>query len=760
MIEHNLDVLKCADWLIDLGPEGGDAGGQVVAQGTPEEVARARGSYTAQFLRPLLRCRPGRPRAPPMSGDAHPLPPFVPASELAAQHPDGFRPGPDAPGSTCSAPPVGEVVYVGKSRTCGGASSTTCTLASRRTGRSSRRARRSSSSRRRASGRRSCSRRASSSSTSPRQHAAQGRPQLPVPRGRPLGERFPRILVVRRRPRRRAGHAAVRPVHERPRGPRGPDSCSPRRSGSDSCVQAPQEGVPVLPPDDVHGAVHRRGRRRELSRPGGPGDRRPPRGHGRPHATGRTRDARGRPRGGVRAGARPSRDALARALRPRRAPARDRTRRGARGRDRPRLPDGPRRACASPSELLRVDDGEVRGTEPHLLVTPAGRRPGAGELLRQFLTQYYGSRLDAPSGSYVAGGRNRTASTRPSTGCRGAGDRGQVPADGTVRRRSPTSPSASRGPTSIQSSPRAAPREVLLALQSLLVLPTIPNRIEGVDISIFQGSNAVGSLVVFQRGAPLKIGVPALPDPLGRRDERLRDGRGRWCTDASPADWPRRRSCPDLLLIDGGKGQLDGRPRRARGARPRRPDPDDRPREARRGGLPTRGVRAAASEPERAGDAPLAGRARRGAPLRGHLPPHPTTDPPAARTPRSAAQSPGRADRCGRPGRLRQDRRYVRESVRPLGGPMNGRPATRRATSAGGEPAQLLLRLEDRGVERLGGERGRRALGDRLDGELEGGLLGAAGRRSSPRGSRRRRGGCGRSRRPSSRSSHRSGRAR
>ncbi|MEA3142848.1 MAG: excinuclease subunit [Thermoplasmata archaeon] len=54
VIEHNLDVIKCADWVIDLGPEGGDAGGQVIAEGTPEEVAQVEGSHTGQFLRPLL----------------------------------------------------------------------------------------------------------------------------------------------------------------------------------------------------------------------------------------------------------------------------------------------------------------------------------------------------------------------------------------------------------------------------------------------------------------------------------------------------------------------------------------------------------------------------------------------------------------------------------------------------------------------------------------------------------------------------------
>ena len=57
VIEHNLDVIKTADWLIDLGPEGGDGGGMVVATGTPEEVAKCPDSYTGQFLEPLLKGR-------------------------------------------------------------------------------------------------------------------------------------------------------------------------------------------------------------------------------------------------------------------------------------------------------------------------------------------------------------------------------------------------------------------------------------------------------------------------------------------------------------------------------------------------------------------------------------------------------------------------------------------------------------------------------------------------------------------------------
>jgi len=54
IIEHNLDVIKSADWLIDLGPEGGDAGGRIVAEGTPEQVAKNRKSYTGQALRAVL----------------------------------------------------------------------------------------------------------------------------------------------------------------------------------------------------------------------------------------------------------------------------------------------------------------------------------------------------------------------------------------------------------------------------------------------------------------------------------------------------------------------------------------------------------------------------------------------------------------------------------------------------------------------------------------------------------------------------------
>ena len=57
VIEHNLDVIKTADWIVDLGPEGGAGGGAVVATGTPEQVVDVAGSHTAQYLRRVLRAR-------------------------------------------------------------------------------------------------------------------------------------------------------------------------------------------------------------------------------------------------------------------------------------------------------------------------------------------------------------------------------------------------------------------------------------------------------------------------------------------------------------------------------------------------------------------------------------------------------------------------------------------------------------------------------------------------------------------------------
>jgi len=63
VIEHNLDVIKTADWLIDMGPEGGSGGGQVVAQGTPEDIAANPASVTGRYLKPYLDKAPAKSRA-------------------------------------------------------------------------------------------------------------------------------------------------------------------------------------------------------------------------------------------------------------------------------------------------------------------------------------------------------------------------------------------------------------------------------------------------------------------------------------------------------------------------------------------------------------------------------------------------------------------------------------------------------------------------------------------------------------------------
>jgi excinuclease ABC subunit A len=59
VIEHNLEVIKTADWIVDLGPEGGDGGGHVVAIGTPEEIAKTQASYTGQYLQQVMQRRRG-----------------------------------------------------------------------------------------------------------------------------------------------------------------------------------------------------------------------------------------------------------------------------------------------------------------------------------------------------------------------------------------------------------------------------------------------------------------------------------------------------------------------------------------------------------------------------------------------------------------------------------------------------------------------------------------------------------------------------
>ncbi len=204
--------------------------------------------------------------------------------------------------------------------------------------------------------------------------------------------------------------------------------------------------------------------------------------------------------------------------------------------------------------VLHVEDGEVRQTEPHLVAVPADDVPEPGEVLRQFLTQYYGGRLELPERVYVAGPRPAgiDATLDELFGYRGIDVQfrptGRYAALGRLAER------LARASVD-QVVVRPAPREVLLALQSLLTLPTIPNRIEGIDISIFQGYEAVGSLVVFERG---------LPKRSEYRRFRIRSVEG--TNDfAMVAEVVRRRYfrrlaeneiLPDLLLIDGGAGQL------------------------------------------------------------------------------------------------------------------------------------------------------------------------------------------------------------
>ena len=55
IIEHNLDVIKSADWIIDMGPEGGINGGQIICEGTPEKISENKSSYTGTFLKPMLK---------------------------------------------------------------------------------------------------------------------------------------------------------------------------------------------------------------------------------------------------------------------------------------------------------------------------------------------------------------------------------------------------------------------------------------------------------------------------------------------------------------------------------------------------------------------------------------------------------------------------------------------------------------------------------------------------------------------------------
>ena len=89
VIEHNLDVIKTADWLVDMGPEGGSRGGLVVAEGTPEQVADNPASFTGGFLKPLLDGReakqPARKKPAPKPAPAKPTAKKAAAKKTAAK---------------------------------------------------------------------------------------------------------------------------------------------------------------------------------------------------------------------------------------------------------------------------------------------------------------------------------------------------------------------------------------------------------------------------------------------------------------------------------------------------------------------------------------------------------------------------------------------------------------------------------------------------------------------------------------------------
>jgi excinuclease ABC subunit C len=204
--------------------------------------------------------------------------------------------------------------------------------------------------------------------------------------------------------------------------------------------------------------------------------------------------------------------------------------------------------------LITVQDGEVSHTEPHLMATPADDLPDAGELLRQFLLQWYGARTEMPSRLYIAGPRPAGVDEAITWLEKERGVRvrfrptGRWASLARLAERLARSHLDSHGPT-------APPKAVLEALSSLLKLPTLPRRIEGIDISLIQGTEAVGSLVVFQNGVPFK-------DEYRRFKIRTVPGMNDF---AMIAEVVRRRYTrrlaeeeilPDLLLIDGGRGQL------------------------------------------------------------------------------------------------------------------------------------------------------------------------------------------------------------
>ena len=204
--------------------------------------------------------------------------------------------------------------------------------------------------------------------------------------------------------------------------------------------------------------------------------------------------------------------------------------------------------------VLRLEDGEVRQTEPHVLTIPADDSPEPAEALRQFLAQYYGARLELPERIYVDGAPPAGLESTLDELFASRGVEVQFRPTGRYASLARLAGRVARAAIPSLETPKV-PKEVLSALQSMLELPSPPKRIEGIDISIFQGAEAVGSLVVFEDGRPKKSEY---------RRYRIRSVEG--TNDfAMVAEVVRRRflrrltenaPLPDLLLIDGGPGQL------------------------------------------------------------------------------------------------------------------------------------------------------------------------------------------------------------
>ncbi|MFM7797896.1 MAG: excinuclease ABC subunit A, partial [Planctomycetota bacterium] len=92
VIEHCLDVVKCADWLVDLGPEGGERGGTVVAAGTPEDVARNEASHTGRYLKPILERAGTLGAGAPAGKAARAAPASRTRAPASSRRPSGTRP--------------------------------------------------------------------------------------------------------------------------------------------------------------------------------------------------------------------------------------------------------------------------------------------------------------------------------------------------------------------------------------------------------------------------------------------------------------------------------------------------------------------------------------------------------------------------------------------------------------------------------------------------------------------------------------------